>query len=206
MTGFRAPGPRRWSRWLTTPLSVLLIVATVVAGSELKKLVPDYDDGSRPYVHTGRIGDAVDGLTFSVVVESVRGAAIVTARFGDEYRTDGVFVAVRAKVTAYSEVVVLRQVSVVDRSGRRFDSAKRFTQYMGELDRYQPGIPVVGEIVFEIPRDAGPGLVLQMSDDPNLDLRNQTIAQVDLGVDQSSVNTWLSTKEPLEVTTPEVAA
>jgi hypothetical protein len=190
---------------LTVPLSVLLIIVTVVVGSEIIKRSPDFDDGSRPYVHTGHIGDTVDGLSFSVVVDSVRGAGTVSARFNEEYRTDGVFVAVRAKVTAYDEVVLLREIAVIDRTGRRFDATARFTQHM-VLRRFQPAIPVVGEIIFEIPRDAGPGLVLRVAEDLNLDNRNQTIAQVDLALDQPTVDGWLAAPEPLELAPLEVAS
>ena len=67
-------------------------------------------------------------------------------------------------------------------------------------------MPIAGEIIFEVPRGAAPGLVLQLSADPVLDRRNQTIAQVDLGIDQSTVDKWLAGSAPLELTDPEVAA
>jgi hypothetical protein len=198
------PG-RRWPRLLTVPLSLLLILATVVAGREIIRRAPDYDSGSRPYIHAGHVGDTVDGRTFSVVVASVHGAGTVRARFDEDYRTDGVFVAVRATVTAYSDAVLLEHVAVVDRSGRTFVATPRFFQEMGGYYRFQPAIPVSGEIVFEVPRDAAAGLVLQLSADQILDRRNQTIAQVELGIGQSTVDAWLSGGEPLELTGPEVA-
>jgi len=199
------PG-RRWQRLLTVPLSLLLILATVVAGQEIIRRAPDYDSGSRPYVHAGRVGDTVDGRTFSVVVASVHGAGTVRARFDEEYRTDGVFVAVRATVTAYADAVQLEHVVVVDRTGRTFVATPRFFQEMTVYYRFQPAIPVTGEILFEVPRDAAAGLALQLSVDQILDRRNQTIAQVDLGIGQSMVDTWLRGAEPLELTDPEVAA
>jgi hypothetical protein len=201
-----APEPRRWRQLFTVPLSLVLIVATVLVGSEIIKRTPDFDEGSRPYVHTGHIGGTVDGLTFSVVVDSVRGAGAVRARFNEEYRTDGVFVAVRAKVTAYSDGVQLKLVAVVDRAGRRYDATERLFQDVGAVNRFQPAIPVTTEILFEIPRDAGPGLAMQLSANEVLDNRNQTIAQVDLGIDRSMVDGWLAEPEPLELKAAEVVA
>jgi len=206
MTAPSPPKTKAWLRLVTVPLSLLLILATIVVGQEIIRRAPDYDSGSRPYVHAGGIGDTVDGLTFSVVVASVSGASTVRAGFDEDYHTDGVFVAVRAKVTAHSEVVLLQHIAVVDRAGRVFEATPRFFQVFGGYYRFQPAVPVAGEIIFEVPRDAVAGLVLQVSADQILDRRNQTIAQVDLGLGQSTVDKWLAAPEPLELADPEVAA
>ena len=160
MTAPSPPKTKGWLRLVTVPLSLLLILATIVVGQEIIRRAPDYDSGSRPYVHTGGIGDTVDGLTFSVVVASVSGASTVRAGFDEDYRTDGVFVAVRAKVTAHSEAVLLEHIAVVDRDGRVFVATPRFFQVFGGYYRFQPAVPIAGEIIFEVPRDAASGLVV----------------------------------------------
>ena len=71
----------------------------------------------------------------------------------------------------------------------------------------QPDVPIQGEIMFEVPRDAAAGLRFQLSSQlwvrENL---NQTVVEVDLGIDQAKVTGWLAVREPLKYADPRVKA
>jgi hypothetical protein len=197
--------PRRSAglRLLTLPLSLLLVVGTVVLGAEIVERNPGSEQVQRPFIHTGQMGHAVDGLSFTATGESVRGAKRVSDD-GDVYTTDGVFVLVTVTVAAGTEPVSLAHAALVDRAGRIFEPTSRFTQ---DIDLYtvQPGIPVRGEYTFELPRVAlDGGLILQLSKDPVFGGSNQTVVEIDLGVDPAAAARWLAEPGPLEVASTKV--
>jgi hypothetical protein len=184
-------------RVLTLPLSLLLIFGTVVAGAEIVKRNPGSEQVQTPFVHTGQMHQPVDGLAFTATGESVRGAKRISEG-GDVYSTDGVFVLVTVTVTAGNEPVSLAYAVLLDRAGRIFQPTSR---YMQPIDKYtvQPGTPVRGEYVYEVPASALNGLVMQLSKDGVFEKSNQTVAQLDLGVDSATAGRWRAESGPLEV-------
>jgi hypothetical protein len=201
--------PRRTAGWriltlpLSLPLSLLLIVGTVVLGAEIVERNPGSEQVQRPFVHTGRLGQTVDGLSFTATAESVRGAKRVSDD-GDVYTTDGVFVLVAVTVAAGTEPVSLGYAALLDNRGRIFEATSRFSQAI-DLYTLQPGIPVRGEYTFELPRTALDGaLHLQLSKDPVFGGGNQTVVEIDLGVAPTTTAKWLGEAGPLEIAPTKV--
>lgn len=192
-------------RALTWPISLLLIVGTVVAGNFIIEHTPGSQEFSRPYIHSGAMGTQLDGRTFVATVDGVNGAP--SAQLGRrQLTTDGVFVVVSVTLIARQEATHLQHVSVVDQQGRVFSWTRSIDQGLFQY-ALEPDIPVQGDLLFEVPRDAAPGLKVQLSSDfwrrQNL---NQTVIQVDLGISQATVTGWLSARTPLKVAEPKVKA
>lgn len=198
----RPPARRNWFlRVLSWPLALILIVGTVAVGDQILKHTPGSDEVSRPFIHKGRIGDVVDALSFTATVDSVRGSRSV-ADDDDDYTTDGVFVLVTFTLTAKTDSTALSTVSVVGH-GQIFKAVERFYQEMTRTT-LQPGIPKTGEVAFEVPKGAAAGLSIQLSSDSLDGNENQTAAEIDLGIDEAKVTTWLANSAPLELHPPEV--
>jgi hypothetical protein len=68
----------------------------------------------------------------------------------------------------------------------------------------QPGVPVQGEMAFELPSAAAVGGKLQLCPDYVSDGRDQTITEISLGIDQAAVTKWLAVKDPIELDLAEV--
>lgn len=199
------PRRRSWLlRVLSWPVSLVLIVATVAVGDQIIQHTPGSDEVSRPFIHSGRIGDIVDGLTFTAKVHSVRGGRSVTDTDGDVYTTDGLFVLVTITVTATTDTTRLDHLAVAG-GGRTYRATRRFDQDL-DLQELQPGIGVKGELVFEVPPTGALDLALQLGNDQVLtgEFDNETLAQIDLAIDQAHVTTWLAESDSLVLTTPEL--
>jgi hypothetical protein len=200
------PRRRGWFvRVLSWPVSLVIIIAGVAAGDQILRHTPGSEEVSRPFVHSGRIGEAVDGRTFTVTVGDVRGARSIEESDGDRLTSDGLFVLVTVTITAKSDTTSLSHLAVAH-GDVVFWATERVRQRMAEYE-FQPGIPVKGEIAFEVPRAVATGLVLRLSSDQVLkgENRNQTVAEIPLPVDQGRLTGWLAETEPLTVTVPEVS-
>jgi hypothetical protein len=198
------PGRNPVLRVLGWPISLLLIVATVVAGNAIIEHTPGSQEFSRPYIHSGPIGTELDGYTFVATVDGVKGAPSAELD-GDELTTDGVFVVVSVTLTARQEPTHLQTVAVVDQQGRVYTWTRSIDQGLFQYT-LEPDVPITGDLLFEVPRDAAPGLKVRLSSElwarQNL---NQTVVQVDLGISQATVTTWLSARS-LVVAEPKVKA
>jgi hypothetical protein len=178
-----------------------LILAALAVGGVITSGTPDTDRRQRPFVRAGAMGQAVNARSFDVTVLGVRGAAKV-AEDGLEHDTSGVWVLVRVRLVARDEPVLVGYAAVRDAGGHTYLASNRLDLklVMGGHD-LQPGVPVTGEIAFEVPRDAAPSLSLRLAS-PLLDQRMDAVAEIPLGIDNTMVDKWLAQTEAATVTKP----
>jgi hypothetical protein len=193
-----------WRRRLITwPAALLLIVATVVAGRLILVNTPIGDDYNRPFIHSGRMGEAVDGRTFVATVLSVRGGRSLAQIF-DPVTTDGIFLLVKVRLSAYDEEVAVSYQALVDRNGFIYEPPVRDFNVM-QGHRLQPRIPVAGELLFEVPESAAAGgLTLRLSTYGFGTNSHQVVVEIPLTITATDVATWSRNTEPIRPMPPEV--
>jgi hypothetical protein len=167
-----------------------LIVAAIALGGLIVSRTPDTDVRERPFIRTGAIGEPVDARTFDATVIGARGATQVS-RSQKLHDTTGLWVLVRVRALAHDEPTRIGYAALVDRHGRTFEASTRIDQPLVKVRTLQPGIPVEGEIAFEVPRDAADGAAVHLSP-AGLGTRMEAIAEVPLRVDDATVEQWLN--------------
>jgi hypothetical protein len=180
-----------------------MIIGTVVVGRLIQLGTPIGDDVNRPYIHSGQMGELVDGRSFVVTVESVRGGRALQQIF-DTVTTDGIFLLVKVRLSAYDMDVVVSYQALVDRHGFIYEPPVRdFTSMTGH--RLQPRIPVAGEYLFEVPATAATGgLTLRLSTFPYGTNSHQVVTEIPLTITAAQVSEWSRNTEPLKPMQPEV--
>ncbi|GAA0911696.1 hypothetical protein [Nonomuraea longicatena] len=131
----------------------------------VQRLQPDADRVYRPIAATGRIGQEVRTPPYTVRVDGVAsGRELRVAGFlGKTSRqaAKGVWVVVGLTATATQEDVALGRVTLRAPDGRTFAATDRFTGL--DTVTLRPGIPVSGQVAFELPAAAVKGAVLDIS-------------------------------------------
>lgn len=179
-----------------------LVVAAIAIGGTINSSTPDVDARERPFIQTARQGDAVDVRTFDVQVLEVRGAKKIS-RSGKVRDSVGVWVLVKVRAEARREPVLLGYAALRDERGRTFYATQRISQPLAGGRTLQPGLPVEGEIAFEVPADVT-ALSIRLAKSP-LDQRMDAMAEIALGADRATVEGWLDEKEkPLVVANEKV--
>jgi hypothetical protein len=151
----------------------------------------------RPYISTGQVGESVSARSFDARLVSVRGARLVGA-LGKGYETGGVWILVRVRITATTEDTTVAYAALLDDRDREFLASERFSQLFADGARtFQPGIPVEGEIAFEVPRDVATSLRLRLAS-PRIDTRMDGMAEIKLpDADTATVDRWATQQEPV---------
>jgi hypothetical protein len=186
----------------------MLLVAALAVGGVVANWRPINGDRAdkreRPYIVAGQIGDSVSARTFDAKLVSVRGARLLGIR-SKGYETGGVWILVRVRVTATTEDTVIGYAALIDDRDREYLSSSRFTQLFADgARRFQPGIPVEGEIAFEVPRDVATSVRLRLAT-PLLDKRMEGMAEIALPkVDTATVDRWATQQDPVIMETPKV--
>lgn len=178
-----------------------LVVAALAVGGVADRVVPTPEERQRPYVRTGAVGEPVSGRQMVATVVSVRGAGTIVVR-GRELTTGGIWILVRVKVAATIEPVGVAHAAVRDGQGRTYQPSGRLDQPLSGGRFLQPGIPVQGELVFEVPTAVASSLVIELSTRP-LDQRMDSMAEVRLPITPAQVDEWLAAKS-VAVTAAEV--
>lgn len=196
--------PGRLGRFASRVGAILLILATLAAGHEIIEGRPDEAAISGYFLRQGAVGDRVSALDFSATALAVRGGqAIVTDLGNEELHTNGVWVLVKVRLEAHEERQSVSFAAIYDRRGRTFDATNRYLQPLTSY-RFQPGMPVEGELVFELPRDAVPGARLRLFNGSVASFKHQTLIEIDLGLTETSLDAWVDNREPMRVAVPEV--
>jgi hypothetical protein len=179
-----------------------LILAALAVGS----LIPGSDENiehrERPFVAAGQVGDQRSTREIDITVTEVRGVGKIK---GDKriHDTAGIWVIVKVRVTARAEAGIIGYAAVRDSDGRTFELSARIEQPL-EGRTLQPGIPVTGELVFEMPRDAATDLTVLFADRA-FDRRMDVQVEIDLPeVDRAQVDRWAAAG-PTTVAETEVA-
>jgi hypothetical protein len=184
-------------RWLTRTGVGVLVVAALAAGRAITDTMPLTPDGARmaaaPFVRDGEVGEPLDLRWAEVEVTGVHEAEAIddgSILVG----TAGVFVVVDLRVVARGEPRYLGGLHLVDREGRRFD---RDTRTGFTYTEAPTGVDWFVSVAFEVPRDALPGLVLEVAqgEDPWWDNRRDELAHVDLGIARTDVRRFVASKD-----------
>lgn len=193
-------------------LGMLTAAALFVAIVAVQRATPSVDQRYGPIVSRGRLGEQVDTTAFRFRVDRVRLAASIrmTDDFGfvrDPISTSGVWVIVWATVVATREEVAIQGTRLRASDGTEYSVN---SSIFSTLDKtpLQPGIPMYGPMLFEIPKDrlAGAWLaVRQHSGDARaLDTLGPAI-DVDLGL-SAEYATRLVAGAPPSLTVRQVQA
>jgi hypothetical protein len=206
MTTF-TPAPARRSaarRILAGLVAVPLILATVVLARLIDITTPIGMDHERPWIHQGQMNEPVLERDIEVTVHDVRGTRAYAASFGNTQTTDGLFLLVRLTVVApEAEAAALRYADLFDDAGIGYSAIDEFETIMNyEL---LPGIPVEGDLLFEVPAGVATQLRLRLSSVNGYWGQYQVMVEVPLEIDADEVDDWYSDVTPLTLTRPEVA-
>jgi hypothetical protein len=183
-------------------VAVLLVIA-LAAGALLSRYTPDVDSRDRPFVRTGHIGQTITLPEFTVSVRSVRGAAVVS-QSGANHDTSGVWILVTVRLVALHEPVSVGYMALRDGQGRTYRASARISQVLDGW-RLQPGVPVTGEVAFEVPVAVAGNLAVQFAR-PAIDLRMDAIAEVPLSISDSQARAWKADTTPATPAKPAVTS
>lgn len=185
-----------------------LLIAALAVGAAIanwRPLQQSADERERPYVRTGTVGQQVSARVFDATLLAVRGAGKVRAA-GKVHDTGGVWIIVRVRVTATEEPTTVGYAALRDRRDRVYTATQRVSQEMHGGRTLQPAIPVDGELLFELPRDAATDLTLLLAG-ASLDLRMDAVAEIALPhADAAAVDRWASAPEPAALQASKAAS
>lgn len=180
--------------------SAVLVIVALVVGQLLIDLGPDTDASHAPFLIAGKPGDNVDARTFDVELISARYASAVRSG-GADHDSSGVWVILKIRLNARTESLRIGYAALVDKSGRTYLASDRVRQTLVPNARaLQPGIPVEGEVAFEIPRDAIAGASVQFAKKSG-DRRMDAMATIELP-GGFELDTTTATLAPSQVVKP----
>jgi hypothetical protein len=182
-----------------------LLLGTVNLATGLKHYSDDADAAQRPFAVSATMAQAARGRTFVATAQGVRGAAVISD--SADHTTPGVWLIVKVRVMALDKPMFVGYAALRDARGRVFVASNRVEhQVVGYFGRQlQPGLPVVGEIAFEIPRDGATGATLLLAG--SSDLRMDSMLEITLSTaSAATVDDWATDTEPTTLITPAVVA
>jgi hypothetical protein len=184
--------------------ATLLVIAALAVGTLITRNIPDVDKQQRPFVHTAALGHLVQLRTFDATVLSVRGAAVVTDSDDEPHDTSGVWILVKVRLTTEHQAAAVGYAVLRDAQGHTYLASTRFSQFLvtggWEL---QPGVPVAGEIAFEVPVAVATHLSIRLAASV-LDHRMDDMADVPLPIDAGEVRQWKAQTTPVAPAKPAV--
>ena len=184
--------------------AVALLVLALAAGALITRNTPDADARQGPYVRAGRIGQTLDLGDFDVRVLSVRGAAVIS-QSGATHDTSGIWVLVTVRLTSRHKPIGVGYMALRDEQGRTYRSSTRVDQVLEGGWTLQPGVPVAGEVAFEVPVAVATHVAILLAK-PTLELRLAAMAEVPLPIDDASVRSWKAQTTPVPLTKPAVTS
>ncbi|MEN3309507.1 MAG: hypothetical protein V7603_5709 [Micromonosporaceae bacterium] len=191
-------------RLATAVLAAGLVLAALVVGGAITSQVPDTDRREQSFIRSGGVGSPVDARTFDATVLGVRGGTKINGG-GQAHDTSGIWVLARIRLVARAEPTRVGYAVLVDDRARVYRATGRITQLLATGGRIlEPGIPVVGEIAFEVPLDAVTRLRLRLAGS-QLDQRMDAMTECPLPVDSATLPRWKAQTTPLTLAAPEIA-
>ncbi|MCL6422238.1 hypothetical protein Bequi_02335 [Brachybacterium sp. JHP9] len=174
-----------------------LALAALGLGSWVNSAVPSVRDSvADPFVRTGAIGQSVALRTARVEVLGVDGASVVVTPSGAASHSDsGVWVVVTVRIEGDREPVSLSGVSIESADGRVYAQSR--SDVPAACGEAQPHVPWVCPIAVEMPVEAIPGAHVVIP--VNGSVRGDAVAEVDLGIDAATAQSWRERSMPLEV-------
>jgi hypothetical protein len=198
---------RKRRRWLARVGAAVAVLLTLVAGQAIIRTEPDRNVTVAPFYVTGEPNQPVTVGGLRVTMLGARGSAKVKPAGGLDTDTGGIWMIVRVRLEATSKTTATQYVALADATGRTFRASQRFKQPLGERNRdLQPGIPVEGEVAFEVPRDAATNLSLRIGETFN-NITNGELSpftDIRVPVTDSDVSRWLNDVKPAILANPTV--
>lgn len=131
----------------------VLLAALVVAGGVAVDQSDHYQNVTRSFVTSGDAGEEVPVWPGVLVVHGARSATVLDDDWDGELTTRGAWVAVDLSLAGGDQPLLAPRFWLEDASGREFAASNRLSS-ASAITKAQPGSPVRGEVVFEVPRDA----------------------------------------------------
>jgi hypothetical protein len=176
---------------LVVGAAALLVVVNL--GGRIMAFDSNSDIRERPFAVRVGLGETARARTLTATGLSVRGAVIISDG-GPAHETGGVWVIVRIRATALDEPTPMGYAALRDARGREFWASNRVKQTFSGGRNLQPGIPVEGEIAFEVPRDAATHVTLLLAERPH-EHRMDSMIEIDLGSRSSTtVDGWAANR------------
>ena len=185
--------------------AILLIAALVIGTAILRLTDEDVEYLFRPFSITGEVNKPIDLREMELVVLSVRGGRKLQAAGLNPgvFETPGLWLLVKVRVRAYAGTTSITQLRLRASDGRIYhDDIRTSPGSQGLRNRsLQPGIPVEGEFLFEVPRDVANDITVMVGIGKGadwLDVRGE----VRLKSPESTVERWMSDSQPIRQVEP----
>jgi hypothetical protein len=179
-------------------VAVALLLGTIDVTVWLRTKEFNVDEQNRPFTVSVGMGQPARARTFVATALSVRGAAVIHDRA--DHTTPGVWLIVRVQAAAVGESMTIGYAGLRDARGRVFRSSNRLDgQFAGTLfsNHFSPGVPDVGEIAFELPRDAATSATLLLAEERGFDLRMDSMVEIKLDpISPATVDQWAADTTP----------
>jgi len=189
-------------------VAIVVLLGTINVSIWLKTKADDVDAEHRPFAVSVGMGQTAHARTFVVTAVSVRGAAVI--HDSADHTTPGVWLIVKVRAEAVGETMVIGYAAIRDARGRLFRASDRLDgQVAGTLlaSSLQPGVPDVGEIAFELPRDAAASATLLLAPYTAFDLRMDSMVEIKLdAISPATVDEWATDTEATTLIPVTVAA
>ena len=186
---------------------VAAVLVTLLVGQALLRTAPSADDDTATFLVGGRSFRPVVVGGLAVTVLGVRGAATVRRPDGKVLDTGGVWVIVKLELTATQQTTAVRYLALADRGGNTYRVSQRWHQAITEgVPDLQPGLPVDGEVAFEVPRGVATELSLHAGEHWSVavGLRSRAVTDIALPVERSEVDRWVADRDPAVLVPPAV--
>jgi hypothetical protein len=186
---------------------IAAVLVTLLVGQALLRTAPTADDDSATFLVGGRSFRPVVVGGLAVTVLGIRGASLVRRPDGQILDTGGVWVIVDVELTATQQTTAVRYLALADRDGNTYRVSQRWHQAITEgVPDLQPGLPVDGEVAFEVPRDAATQLSLRAGEHWSVavGLRSRAVTDIALPVERSEVDRWVADRDPAVLVPPAV--
>lgn len=179
-----------------TATTGLLVALALVLGQWLHEQLPERADSSRPYEIALAAGEVAELRTGDLRVVSIDGAASIAPSFGDPLVSPGVFAVVELAFTPRDRSTSLTYAALRDNRGRVLpffgSSGRSSISCTGRLvDR-----PVRCVVVVEADPDTLTGAAVAVAPS-GVDERWDSMAVIELGVDERTVTSWRERTDPL---------
>ena len=194
-------------RRLRWPGAVAAVLATLLVGEAVLRTQPTASDVAAPFLVSGRSFRPVVVGGIVVAVQGIRGAGAVVRPDGKILDTSGVWVILDLELVAIQHTTAVRYLAVADRDGHTYRASQRFRQSIAEGEpALQPGLPVDGEVAFEVPRDMATQLSLRAGEHWSVavGLRSRAVTEIALPVERSEVDRWVADRDPAVLVPPAV--
>jgi hypothetical protein len=186
---------------------IAAVLVTLLVGQALLRTAPSADDDNAVFLVGGRSFRPVVVGGLGVTVLGVRGAALVRRPDGRVLDTGGVWVIVNLEITATEQTTAVRYLALADRDGNTYRVSQRWHQAITEgVPDLQPGLPVDGEVAFEVPRDMATQLSLRAGEHWSVagGLRSRAVTDIALPIERSEVDRWVADQDPAILVSPAV--